>query len=86
METHLFLSIFAGITGSISADNPIISDPSARTPGNSNINMYARYPYYYDGQGIAAAGGTYKMTTAVDYLQKDSTNKRIKVKHRWSVK
>lgn len=82
----MFLSIFAGITGSISADNPIISDPSARTPGNSNINMYVRYPYYYDGQGIAAAGGTYKMTTAVAYLQKDPTNKRIKVKHRWSVK
>lgn len=84
-DAYVEFSFSAGITGNISANNPVISDSSARTPGKSNINMYARYPYHFDGQGIAASGGTYKMTTAVDYLKKDSTNKRIQVKHRWSV-
>lgn len=85
-DSYVSFHFSAGITGSISADEPIISDQSARTPGKSNINLYARYPYHYDGEGVAASGGNYKMSTAVDYLKKDATNKRIKVKHRWSVK
>ena len=85
-DAYVSFNFSAGITGSISADSPIISDSSARTPGKSNINLYARYPYHYDGDGVAASGGNYKMSTAVDYLKKDATNKRIKVKHRWSVK
>lgn len=82
-DAYVSFHFSVGITGNISANTPIITDSSARTPGASDINMYARYPYHFDGQGIAASGGTYKISTTVGYVQKDATNKRIKVKHSW---
>lgn len=84
-DAYVSFEFSAGITGTISANSPIISDKSARTPGKSNINMYARYPYHFSGKDIASGGGTYKLSTAIDYLKKDSSGKRIKVKHRWSL-
>lgn len=77
-----------GIKGSISAGNVVISDKTARTPGKSDINMYARFPYEYsaDVGGVGAkTGGTIKMNTTVKYLAKNSAEKKIKVKHSWSV-
>ncbi|MEG2111557.1 MAG: hypothetical protein RRY52_04495, partial [Anaerovoracaceae bacterium] len=38
-----------GITGSVSHDNVIITDSTARTPGDSDVNMYVRFNWQYDG-------------------------------------
>lgn len=67
--------------GKITAQNPIISDSSARTEGKSDINIYARYPWSFKA-GFSAQG-TWKLTTAVKYVRKDAKNKRIRVRHSW---
>lgn len=87
-DPYVSFNFSAGITGSITAGNVIISDKTARTPGKSDINMYARFPYQYttSAGGIAASsGGTFKLSTTVKYLAKNATSKKIKVKHSWSV-
>ncbi len=84
-DAYVSTSFSAGVTGSVTPSSPIISDASARTPGKSNINLYARYQYNYTSLGYATSAGYYKIATAVDYVQKDATNKRIKVKHSWKL-
>lgn len=77
-----------GIKGNISAGSVIISDKTARTPGKSDINMYARFPYEFSagvGSIGASTGGTYKLSTTVKYVSKNASKKQIKVKHSWSV-
>lgn len=71
-----------GVGGSISAEDPKITDAAARTEGKSDINMYARYPWTFNLNGVGSQG-TWKLSTSVKYLKKDSKNKRIQVKHSW---
>ena len=87
-DPYVSFNFSAGITGNITAGNPIISDKTARTPGKSDINMYARFPYQYTsnigGVGVTS-GGTFKLSTTVKYVAKNASEKKIKVKHSWSV-
>ena len=73
-----------GITGTVGHGDVIISDASARTPGASEVNMYVRFSWQYDGQGIATAQGNTKLSTTVGCVDIDKTKKQIKVKHSWS--
>lgn len=87
-DPYVSFNFSAGITGNITAGSPIISDKTARTPGKSDINMYARFPYQYTANvgGVGATtGGTFKLSTTVKYVAKNASEKKIKVKHSWSV-
>ena len=87
-DPYVSFNFSAGITGNITAASPIISDKTARTPGKSDINMYARFPYQYTanvGGAGATSGGTFKLSTTVKYVAKNASEKKIKVKHSWSV-
>lgn len=87
-DPYVSFNFSAGITGNITAASPIISDKTARTPGKSDINMYARFPYQYTANvgGVGAtSGGTFKLSTTVKYVAKNASEKKIKVKHSWSV-
>ena len=56
--------------------------------GSLSINMYARFPYQYTANvgGVGAtSGGTFKLSTTVKYVAKNASEKKIKVKHSWSV-
>ena len=68
--------------GSISANDPKITDAVARTEGTSDINMYARYPWSFNLEGVGSQG-TWKLSTSIKYLKKDSAKKQIQVKHSW---
>lgn len=74
-----------GITGNVTHDSVIISDASARTPGSSDVNMYVRFNWNYNGAGVVAVQGSTKLTTTVGYVDINKTKKQIKVKHSWSV-
>lgn len=87
-DPYVSFNFSAGITGNITAGSPIISDKTARTPGKSDINMYARFPFQYTtnvGGVGATTGGTFKLSTTVKYVAKNASEKKIKVKHSWSV-
>ncbi len=66
-------------TTKITAREPVITDRTATTPGSSDVNMYCKYDVE-----SATTSGNYRLNTTVGYLQKDSTGKRIKVKHSWN--
>ena len=63
------------------AFGPYVTTESARKAGNSEIGMYARY-------GVKLSSGTeyYTLSTSVGYVEKDSANSKIKVKHSWNLK
>ncbi len=71
-----------GVGGSISANDPKITDAVARTEGTSDINMYARYPWSFNLEGVGSQG-TWKLSTSIKYLKRDSAKKQIQVKHSW---
>ena len=68
--------------GSISAGEAKITDSAARTEGKSDINMHANFPWSFKMSGVNSQG-TWRLSTAVKYVKKDSAKKRIKVKHSW---
>lgn len=72
--------------GAVSAQNPYITDATATTPGKLDVNMSCNYTWSeYAVSGVVTASGTWRMDTVVGYVAKDATNKKIKVKHSWSV-
>ena len=74
-----------GITGTVGHGDVIISDASARTPGASDVNMYVRFNWQYEGQGIATVQGNTKLSTSVGFVAINKTKKQIQVKHSWTV-
>ena len=82
-DAYVSFSFSAGITGSISPGNPIITDSVARTEGKSDINMYCRFNFLIDGGGYANYSVNWKLSTTVKYLKKNASKKQIKVKHSW---
>ncbi len=74
-----------GIIGNVSHGDVIISDASARTPGKSDVNMYVRFNWYYDGQGQATVQGNTKLSTTVGFVDINKSAKQIKVKHSWKI-
>lgn len=73
-----------GVTGTVTHNDPIITDASARTPGKSDVNMYVRFNWNYGVPGMSQQGNT-KLSTTVGYVDIDPANKQIKVKHSWTV-
>ena len=63
------------------AGSPVITDRVARTPGNSDVNMYCIYTV----KPTNISGDEYKLNTTVKYLAIDKTNKKIKVGHSWNL-
>ena len=66
-----------GITGTVGHGDVIISDASARTPGASDVNMYVRFNWQYEGQGIATVQGNTKLSTSVGFVAINKTKKQI---------
>lgn len=72
--------------GLITHGVPDITDPTARTPGGSDVNMYCNYTV----QALTASGtqsqkSTYRLNTTVKYLAIDKAGKRIRVGQAWSL-
>ena len=65
----------------VKAGNPVVTDRVARTPGNSDVNMYCIYTV----KPTNISGDEYKLNTTVKYLAIDKTNKKIKVGHYWKL-
>lgn len=66
---------------SISKKSPVITDSAARTPGASDVNMYCNYTI----KQTSGSSSSYKLSTKVNYLALDKTNKKIKVGHVWNL-
>ena len=81
-DAYVKWSASTGITGSLSPIGVYITDSTARTVGKSDVNMYARFQLDNSGAGTQSQT-TIKLSTTVKYLDKDSTNKKIKVQHSW---
>lgn len=58
----------------------VIEDGKARTPGASDVNMYGTFTCKVD-----TTSRQYKLDTAVQYLEHDTSGKRIKVGHTWKL-
>lgn len=60
-----------------------ITDDRARTVGESDVNMYARFRTSYKIENLASVFRTRKLSTTVGYVEHDFVNKKIKVRHSW---
>lgn len=70
---------------SISNGSVIISDAVARTPGKSDVNMYAKFYWSVNVMGYGATSGTDTLHTSIKYLKKDASKKQIQVQHKWNL-
>lgn len=61
-----------------------ITDSVARTPGKSDVNMYARFIWSISCSGMSSQGNS-KLSTTIKYLKKDTAKKKIQVQHKWSM-
>lgn len=77
-------SFSVGITGNISVGTVAITDSVARTPGKSDVNMYARFIWSVSSS-VASSQGSNKLSTTIKYLKKDAANKKIQVQHKWNM-
>lgn len=77
-------SFSVGITGNISVGTVAITDSVARTPGKSDVNMYARFIWSINVSSMTSQGNS-KLSTTIKYLKKDAANKKIQVQHKWSM-
>lgn len=82
-DAYIKTGASGGIAGSITFGDVIISDPIARTPGNSDVNMYVRVTNINNGVSFVTTSSSFKFSTAVKYLDINKTKKQIKVKHSW---
>lgn len=73
------LSIF----GSVTYDEPKITDKYATKPGASNVNMHCIYHMKLSGAGIVNGVSDRAIYTTISYLKKSAKTKEIKVKHSW---
>lgn len=64
----------------VTKGNPVVTDGTARTPGASDVNMYCTFTCK-----AGSVKNTYKLDTAVQYLEHDTSGKRIKVGHTWNL-
>ncbi len=63
---------------------PDITDPTARTPGGSDVNMHCDYTVKaLTASGTQSQKNTYRLSTTVKYLAIDKAGKRIRVGQAW---
>ena len=65
----------------INAAAPVISDSTARTPGESDVDMYCNFTVK-DGSNAAVK---YKLSTTVGFVAINKTEEKIKVKQSWKL-
>lgn len=65
---------------SVTKGTYVIEDSAARTPGTSDVNMYCTFTCK-----SGAKESKYKLDTTVQYLEHDTSGKRIKVGHTWKL-
>lgn len=72
------------VNGTIDEKEPQITDKTARTPGESDVNMQCKYRWTTTYPAPSLSGsGNYIMKTTIKYVAINKKDKKIKVKHSW---
>lgn len=76
---------FSTDDGNISVTEPVITDSTARTVGESDVNMYCNFTLNYSEEDGYPIKKKYKMKSNVGFVDIDKTAEKVKVKQSWSL-